>query len=207
MTRSLRARQWRELLDTAQALLADLEAGGQLLDRAAVPSRWDGFPASTTGGNGTGSDPNPFASRVAERVDYELGYPRDEDDEEQGPRRDPDQDVITEQAQAMRRQVLEALRHLRLAVGAHTRGQAKLPAHRPPAASVTECVNCARYEVISIAYKDGRCVACYGYRRRHLVPYPLDAPKDLVLARPENATRRSLARLVDPKDHHDPAPG
>lgn len=197
-----RARRWRELLDQARALLADLEAGGELVERAAVPSRWDGYPSATLGGGG-GTDPNPFASKVAERVDFELGHPTDDG----APPRDPDADTVDAAAQAMRAQVVAAIAQLRGALGAMRRGEPRQAAYRPAAAEAPGCVNCERFDVYAVQYKDGRCVACYGYKRRSRergegAGLGLDAPERLVKERPENATRRSLAVRVDPKEHH-----
>lgn len=200
-----RARRWQELLDEVHALIKTLEDGAELLDRASIASRWDGFPTATSGGGGGGGiDPNPFASKVADRVDYELGLDVDENGRPVR-RRDPDEDLVADAARDMRAQVLTAIRALRSARKAQDRGRPKHPPHRPAAVEAPGCVNCERFDVYTIAYKDGRCVACYGYRRRSRdkgegAGLGLDAPERLVRARPENATRRDLAERVDPTD-------
>lgn len=199
---STRARKWKELLDQLGARLADLhDGGGEVLDRAAHVARWDGYPTSSTLGRvGGSSDPDPFAARIARRVDYELGLPG-------GDGSDPDADRIADAAREMRAHVLEAKRQLDLALACKKKATPTLARHQPGAAQVTECENCARHGVVSIAYKAGRCVACYAYKRRSRergegAGLGLDAPGHLVLARPENATRRSLAVRVDPRDPH-----
>lgn len=176
-----------EVIELASRLRDD---GPELLRRAAIP-RSDGYPTTSglepSRGGGT-------TDRVGHRVVAALEAEANRQVEEAKAKADNrpytphDPDPVATNAKAMHTFLLEARKLLRQADRARARAVYIPVAQRPPETpEVPGCINCARFEVFTVAQKAGRCWACYGYRARH---EGRDAPGELVLGRPENAGRR-----------------
>lgn len=172
MSVARRRRQWHDECREAQDLLERVQALGTRLLEPTVVDEFDGFPASASGaGSGRGGTGDPLGDRIAGLVDNDLGRER----------------VVREMWDGLR----AAVEWLRLIEAAGTRAAPRPRIERLPAKpEAAACVNCDRFEIYAIAVRAGRCWACYRYRLDH---DGTDAPRSLVLARLENATRRQLA--------------
>lgn len=173
------SRQWPELVHEAHELVKELDEQGQaILERAAIVSRFDGYPSRASGaGTGAGGgSADPLGNAVVATLEGGDG------------------DQLLDNAIGMRRHLLAALHELRKASKHRARAQA-LPSPSTAATAApgqVECVACARCDVRETSiHKGGRCVSCYGYRRRH---DNQDPPCGLIRARPETATRQVFPR-------------
>lgn len=157
----------------AQELLDELAvAGPDILDGRYIESvnPWRSTAAGFGDGRGGGGD---LGDQVAARVDA----------------------VHDGDAKAMRDHLLEALRSLRRAHDARVRAMRPpsppKPAGRPKAPG---CVNCARFEIYTVAVEAGRCPECLVHWRTH----DRDAPERLVVGRARNQRRRPRLHETDP---------
>lgn len=175
----------------ADEMLADVRAAAdriaglvhRMIDRAAIPV-WDGYPAQASGAAGAGGG-TQVTDPLAERIAARLSPNTDRDGEPLGDtdltharqREDPVGSAMAEAWRAMH----EARRWMTLADRAIARANYvpadERPDERPEASG---CVNCARWEIWSLAVRAGRCWACYQYRRRS--PALEDRPEQLVRA-------------------------
>lgn len=172
---SRHAREWPRLLASAREILDRLEIGAAHLELATAGKQWDGYPASSAGaGDGRGGGVG-FDGRMASLIDGE----------DLGP------------AGQMRDDLLAALAALRRADG-HLTDLTRAPRSTTddhPGRQAPGCVNCARFDIYTVAVKAGRCQACYMYRWR--TGDGRDAPERLVLARPANRPARAPAEDVE----------
>lgn len=169
-------------LETLTRRLRDQLPG--MARRASVASAaFDGYPSRTLGpgGGGGGGPSDPVGNRV---VSILTPRPPRADGKDE-PEADPVKAAVARAVSSL----YEARRHLRAADDErHRVVQLQTPDRASVAADPSQgCVNCARFDVWSTIHKAMRCVACYGWRRRH---DGADAPEHIVMARPEVAGRR-----------------